>query len=340
MNLEAIAKEAGVSRMTVSRALRNHPEVSHVTRDKVMQIAKDLGYSPNPMVSVLMSQVAQSRKADFKPTLVYSWEHSTVTSKKQLLDSLARSTYEAIESQANSLGFKIDPMRLREDKMSDQRFSQILRTRGTPGLIIAPSQDPVAKYNFDLSALSAVAIGYSIREPRLDRVALNYYGAITQMLNELWNRGYRRFGLILRKITDERILHLWSSGFLTFHWERNIPTPPNILIEEGLSQAEFTNWFKATKPEVIFSYDDDDYVQWARSAESAKVKCPSRFIHLDEDFVQNRENLLGSIPSSRRQLGLAAINLLVGLIKQNATGIPEHPQTVVVEAKPIFYDSQ
>ena len=47
MNLEQIAKLSGVSRSTVSRVINNDPNVSEVTRDKVMQIVKRVNYTPN-----------------------------------------------------------------------------------------------------------------------------------------------------------------------------------------------------------------------------------------------------------------------------------------------------
>jgi LacI family transcriptional regulator len=47
MNLEQIAKLSGVSRSTVSRVVNNDPNVSMVTREKVMQVVKRVNYTPN-----------------------------------------------------------------------------------------------------------------------------------------------------------------------------------------------------------------------------------------------------------------------------------------------------
>src|SRR4051812_24644133 len=55
VTLRDVAKKAGVSAMTVSRALRKHPNISPETRTKVEQAARQLGYRPNPLVSALMS---------------------------------------------------------------------------------------------------------------------------------------------------------------------------------------------------------------------------------------------------------------------------------------------
>ena len=42
-----VAKQAGVSMKTVSRVLNNEPNVAKTTRERVMQAASDLNYSPN-----------------------------------------------------------------------------------------------------------------------------------------------------------------------------------------------------------------------------------------------------------------------------------------------------
>jgi LacI family transcriptional regulator len=47
MNLEQIAKLSGVSRSTVSRVVNNDPNVSMVTRERVMQVVKRVNYTPN-----------------------------------------------------------------------------------------------------------------------------------------------------------------------------------------------------------------------------------------------------------------------------------------------------
>lgn len=45
--LKDIADRLGVSQMTVSRAYRNHPNVSDSMRKRVMAAVMEMGYSPN-----------------------------------------------------------------------------------------------------------------------------------------------------------------------------------------------------------------------------------------------------------------------------------------------------
>lgn len=47
ITVKDIAKLLGINPSTVSRALRDHPDISEATRKKVAQVASELGYTPN-----------------------------------------------------------------------------------------------------------------------------------------------------------------------------------------------------------------------------------------------------------------------------------------------------
>ncbi|WP_337269202.1 LacI family DNA-binding transcriptional regulator [Oryzifoliimicrobium ureilyticus] len=59
-NLEDIARAAGVSKMTVSRVLRGGSGFSDQTREKVMDIASQLGYVPNRLAAAFGSVQAET----------------------------------------------------------------------------------------------------------------------------------------------------------------------------------------------------------------------------------------------------------------------------------------
>jgi LacI family gluconate utilization system Gnt-I transcriptional repressor len=69
VSLTEIALEAQVSRMTASRVLRGADGYSEATRDKVLAVAKRLGYVPNRIAAALGSDTATSLVAIALPTL-------------------------------------------------------------------------------------------------------------------------------------------------------------------------------------------------------------------------------------------------------------------------------
>ncbi|MEM7258051.1 MAG: LacI family DNA-binding transcriptional regulator [Pseudomonadota bacterium] len=65
--MEDVAQAAGVSRMTVSRALRKDSSVSQKTRDRVLAIVKEMNYVPDQMAGSL-----STKRSGFVATLVPS----------------------------------------------------------------------------------------------------------------------------------------------------------------------------------------------------------------------------------------------------------------------------
>src|SRR5713101_6965004 len=47
ITLADIARQLGVSKMTVSRAITNHPQIHPETRNRVLKVARRLNYQPN-----------------------------------------------------------------------------------------------------------------------------------------------------------------------------------------------------------------------------------------------------------------------------------------------------
>ncbi|MBQ2213941.1 MAG: LacI family DNA-binding transcriptional regulator [Erysipelotrichaceae bacterium] len=56
VGIKDVASLSGVSESTVSKVLKNYPNISEKTREKVMQVVKETGYMPNAVASNLSSK--------------------------------------------------------------------------------------------------------------------------------------------------------------------------------------------------------------------------------------------------------------------------------------------
>lgn len=60
VNLETIAREAGVSTVTVSRALNNKPDINKKTKQKILEVVQRLNYIPNQLARSLRTKQSKS----------------------------------------------------------------------------------------------------------------------------------------------------------------------------------------------------------------------------------------------------------------------------------------
>ena len=64
--LRSLAKQLGLSRTTVSDALRGSPRVDPNTAARVKKAAREAGYRRNPLAGALMSELRRSRGGAFR----------------------------------------------------------------------------------------------------------------------------------------------------------------------------------------------------------------------------------------------------------------------------------
>ncbi len=67
VTIRDIAKRAGVSVSTASRALNNHPKISQKTKDKIKALADEMGYRPNYNAKNLTNGVSNAIGVVFPP---------------------------------------------------------------------------------------------------------------------------------------------------------------------------------------------------------------------------------------------------------------------------------
>jgi DNA-binding LacI/PurR family transcriptional regulator len=123
VRLKDIAAVAGVSLMTVSKVLRDKPDISPATKARVRQIAQQMGYSPDTLAQALRT----------RRTRLIGLVISAVTNP-----IFARSIL-AIEERAQELGYNIVLTHsLNEAAREDQVIRRLL-SRRVDGLIVSPA---------------------------------------------------------------------------------------------------------------------------------------------------------------------------------------------------------
>ncbi len=103
VTIKDIAKAADVSYSTVSKALRNSPLVKEPTKEKIIQIAKQLGYQPNVAARSLVSKKSYTIGVIW-PTIERVTHSALITSLNKQLEELSYTTLISI----NEMEFAIE----------------------------------------------------------------------------------------------------------------------------------------------------------------------------------------------------------------------------------------
>lgn len=124
VTLKHIANEVNKTVVTVSKALRDHPDVSKETREEIKRVASRLGYSPNLIARKLSSQSTKSIGL-VVPHIVHPFFAESV---------------ESIYEDAHARGYDIIMMLSGEDDALEAQHIQTLLSLQVDGFLISVSE--------------------------------------------------------------------------------------------------------------------------------------------------------------------------------------------------------
>jgi LacI family transcriptional regulator len=321
---ERIAREANVSRSTVSRVLRNDSRISEATAARVREAARILGYRPNPLLATLMERIRSGRQLSYQGTIGVITEAEDPTRWYGSASSW-RDIDRGATKRAQECGYKLEYFSTKPYDAEGRRLSQVLRTRDIHGIYIAPGFSE-RRLTLQWESFSAATTGYGLINPALHRVCYNNYHAIQLACRQLRQLGYRRIGLYLEQRNDEVTDHNYLAGFLLYLESVDPVDQVRPLLVPRYQSASFRDWFARFRPDAVIS-STRDVLDWIHEENTGSVtECG--FVHLDHHA---RLNDCAGINHNSGLIGEAVIDLIVAQIHRGETGIPRHAMTTVVE---------
>jgi LacI family transcriptional regulator len=326
VTLKELAKAAKVSVMTVSRALRNQSHVAPGTRARIHELARSMGYRPNPLVSALMTYRRTGRSG--LRTLVMGFVTSFSTRDGWQEVAIHREFYEGMRLGAERHGYRVDSFWLREPGMTARRLSQILYNRDVRGLVIAPLPVGLGHLRLEWERFSSIALGYSMVWPELHRAANHQFRSMRLAMRRVRKRGHHRIGLALRASINERVSHHWVGGYLSeqYHDAGAERLMPLISPDRDWKRATFERWYLEQRPSVVLS-QHEEILDWL-GAMGVAVPGEVGFVHLN---CPDRTGRFAGIYQNGIQVGSAALDFLVGMVQRNESGIPALAHSVLVD---------
>jgi DNA-binding LacI/PurR family transcriptional regulator len=324
--LRSLAADLGLSRTTVSEALRGSSRVNAETAQRVRAAAERVGYRPNPLAGAVMAEIRRSRTALIRGTLAIVNVEETVRPKYAA--GFQRELIRGATERAAKLGFSTDVFQIGEHGVPLRRLEMILQTRGILGVILLPVWGEPDFSSLDWSLHAGVYVDYLIEHPALNCVCCDHFRAMQTALQKVREYGYRRPGLFVSRLLDERLHHRWEGSFLAFqrhHADFEVVSP---LVRDGITRDVFIDWFRTHRPDVVLGHDATA-IRWMQDA-GANVPAEAGFICLNQHMQTEPVAGLDQQPAL---LGGHAADLVVAQLYRNEHGAPANVSMTNVPAR-------
>ncbi|MES2696489.1 MAG: LacI family DNA-binding transcriptional regulator, partial [Verrucomicrobiota bacterium] len=273
MSVRRIAQLARVSPCTVSLSLHNSPKISQATKQRVLRIARRIGYKPNAKVAELMGQMRLKRAPERGACLgVISFYDSLRPWESAL--HLQR-IYDGMTERAEALGYRLEPLWLKAPGMTPGRFRKILDSRGIQGLLCFGSPNLSDEIPPELDHYAIVTQGVSIKTP-LHRVASHAYNDMWRVMRNIRQLGYSRPGVVIGDYEGVRSAHAYLCVYLGWcHLELGTPPPVPVLQLNNVEEDRFIPWFKQHRPDVvIFAHHYKALPELERLLSANRIRTP------------------------------------------------------------------
>ena len=320
-----IARKVGLGRSTVSMALRNHPVIAAATRERVLRAARELGYQPNPLISLLMSRLHEETSTRRDTVLAVINEPEAHWSWRDF--PIFRTMWSGMEEQARLRGYLIEEFKTGPHGLPPARLRQILAARGIPGVILAPKLETGPSLFAGWEDFAAVTLNWSITTPGLSRACVDCIHNFNRAWAALEARGYRRIGFFNNPGLSIRLAHQYLAANLAQLYllppERRVnplsPPPDQVTLEDVRA------WLRRERPDAVLLADAGHGTHFMRQAASVPGELGVAALELG-----NAPAGMSGIDERVGAIGAAAVDLLIGRLQRNERGPVEAPRLLHV----------
>ncbi len=327
--IRMLAQAAGVSKATVSLALRDSPRIRPEVRRRIQGLAAEAGYRPNALVANLLAQLRSSKTSTYQSTLGLL----CMGKDQSLLQTVPtfRSWIAGCRARALEQGYGFDQFWAYEPGVTPARLVQILDTRNIRGLVVlgfyesggalAREFDPIWKRS------ATVALGNRPTSPAIHFVSNDQYVTVAEAVRHLTQLGYQRPGLCVAPRVDETVENKFTSGF----WVAQHRLPPEhrlpALEYHAGERERFAEWIRRHRPDVILTVHVE-IREWL-AALGYDVPGDIGVVHLDK--TSDSEDWAGMQQNSEL-IGRSAMDMIIGQLHRNESGVPSFQKCMLINS--------
>ena len=244
ITLGDIASKLNVSKVTVSKALRGHPDIAPETRQRIKQLAEELAYTPNSAARHLSSK--RSNTIGLVVPKIAHFFFSTII--ESIYDAAFEKNYEIILTVSQ------------ENAEREITHIKTLLSMRVEGLLISISQQTQDTKIFEMVKKKGVPLVFFDRVIEglgFSTVTVDDRNGAAQIIEQAIAAGYTKIahlaGFAHTNIGKER-----CAGFIAAMQKHHLPVRPDWIIEGGFNEEYGYNgllqlYKNQILPEMIFA---------------------------------------------------------------------------------------
>lgn len=308
VTLKDIARVANVSSSTVSRALSGSKEIGEETRQKIMEISREMGYTTD---YVARSMVMRSTRT--LGLIVTNLNNPFMAELANYAEKAARAA-----------GFDMILSNSSHDLEQEKQVFNLLIGRRVDGIIVVPAeQESYAVLSPYIAQVPTVFVSESIRDMPVSFVSVdNYAGSVmgTEYLISLGHRDIIYFGRRLVSVTH----HLRAEGYIATCMKHGVQPR---FVNNPYSSTSIQNGYEiavelfSKKPldfTAIFASSDTNALGIIKAADEAGIRIPEDISLLGFDnisFADLPKIELTTVEQPKAEMAAMAVNALVRRIR-------------------------
>jgi DNA-binding LacI/PurR family transcriptional regulator len=326
VSIKDIARLAGVSHSTVSRALRNSPLIPAQTAQRIQEIAKDAGYAASAVARSLVT-----RKTEAIGVVVTS-----------IADPFNGEVVAGIEEMANEHGYSVILATSQADPEREITVVRSFQERRVDGILVASSRVG-ALYMPLLSELKIPIVLLNNQHPSefVHSVTIDNAGGAFQATRHLIELGHERIGYVGDQFGLQSDAERYA-GYVNALSEAGLHAPREFVARgdgkpEGAMDAIKLLLARRDRPTALFCYNDMSALGVLQEAERRRLSVPSDLsvVGFDDIFFAGLLHPpLTTVRQPKKQIGRRAMELLLAVLRNEST-----EKTVVIKGELVIRGS-
>ena len=298
-----IAKKLGVSKSTVSRALKDHPDISRATKEEVARVARELNYVPNTVATSF-----RYRKTKIIGLLV-----------PQISPFFFPSVIKGVEEVVHHMGYNLMILYSNEQHQREIESLNMFIANNVEGILASVARE---SRNFDhyqhLLNLDIPLVFFDriVKNLKVDQVLVDDVTASYKAVKKLIDTGRKRIAICTGNmnllISQNRL-----QGYKTALIEHGIPVYDELVVSVQSPEDTETEMLKllslAIPPDAVFAISDLTMTGVMRAIHKREVNVPEQISVIgfcEEPFRSMYHPPLTAIEPMGFEIGEMAANLL------------------------------